>query len=107
VSPQEKGVERQRLWEAVLAYIKARAMRERGHYMTVSTTEILRAAGVTTGDCKAARKAVAELLRAMGAVKRSDMYKLTLPVAVARALPVEPDLSLKPIRILCARRAVA
>jgi len=104
---KRKRVDRQRLWETVLAYIKARAMRERGRYMTVSTTEVLRAAGVTAGDCKAARKVVADVLKSMGAEKRSDMYKLTIPVETALRFPVEPDPTLKPIRMICAGRVVA
>jgi len=91
--------------KSVLAYIKWRAMRERGRYMTVSTSGILHALGMR--ECKAARMIISRVLKAMGADMRSRMYKLTIETEKARSLPVEADPSLRAVRLLCAKTGVA
>jgi len=89
---------------SVLAYIKWRAIRERGRYMTVTARSILKAAGVY---CKSAHMIVAQLLKAMGADVRSRRYKLTIETEKARSLPVEPDPSLRAVHLLCTGVRVA
>jgi len=105
VKKKKVEVARDDVIRSVLAYIKWRAMRERGRYMTVSTSGILRALGMR--ECKAARMIISRVLKAMGADVRSRMYKLTIETEKVRSLPVEADPSLRAVRLLCAKAHVA